>query len=32
MNRSETVEHTSIEIAFAVLGFAILMLSMCLPV
>jgi hypothetical protein len=31
MNRTETLQHTSVEIAFAVVGFAILMLSMCLP-
>jgi hypothetical protein len=29
MNRTETLQHSSIEIAFAVVGFAILMLSMC---
>jgi hypothetical protein len=29
MNRTETIQHTSVEIAFAVMGFAILMLSMC---
>jgi hypothetical protein len=30
MNRTETLQHSSAEIALAVVGFAILMLSMCL--